>query len=690
MPEFLYKHNCAMFILDALMVAFSWYFAHLLRYNFSVPQDTAYLIWHILPMIIVIKILFFYFFDLYHGIWRYTGISDLVNLLKACSASSFIILMIPLLIKSFSGISHSIFIIDWCLTLFLAAGLRVAIRLCFWLCAEDEKARIDWMRLLKALSKKRNEGKRLLILGAGDCGEKICREIHDNPHLGYRVMGFLDDEPLKLNRKIHGIPVIGKTKDVNYYAKELNAEELLISIHSLSSREMGKLVSYCEETGIPFKTLPGMGELINGKVTVKAIRDISYKDLLGRDVVKLDEDQIGAYLKGKRVLITGAGGSIGSELCRQICGYMPESVVLFERAESPLYEIDLELKENFQHIKIIPKLSDILDPARLEKVFKETRPQVVFHAAAYKHVPMLEHTPWEAINNNVVGTRNVAEAAIKYKTDRFVLVSTDKAVRPTNVMGASKRLAELLVQAQNEYSASETKFMMVRFGNVVGSVGSVVPLFKRQIEKGGPVTVTHPEMTRYFMTIPEASQLILQAGSMGVGGEIFILDMGVPIRIADMAEDIIRLSGFKPHEDIPIKYIGLRPGEKLKEELITEGEGIVETSHKKIMVLKGLACDDGILNGKLERLTKLAVMQDGEGIKRAIKEILPEYHPGNEKGLKKTVSASTPLQHEENWRIIRQRDHLPPDISKEIDIPAWKGKRKILAHTVFHLSNKGN
>jgi FlaA1/EpsC-like NDP-sugar epimerase len=630
MPKFLYKNYYIMVFLDALVVGFSWYFAYLLRFNFYIPRDTFYVIKHMLPLVIIIKILSFYLFDLYQGMWRYTSLSDLISLIKACVASSFIIIMMTLFIGAFPGSSHSIFIIDWGLTLFLVAGSRLIIRLYFWLGAGDQKARINGIGLLNSLLMNHRDGKKLLILGAGDRGEKICREIHDNPHLGYRVMGFLDDDPRKLNRKIHGIPVLGETEDLGYYAKELNAEEILIAVPSLSSSKMRDIVSHCEEIGIPFKILPRMGELINGKVTVKAIRDISYKDLLGREVVKLDEDQIGEYLKGKRVLITGAGGSIGSELCRQVCGYLPESIILFERAESPLYEIDMELKENFHCITIIPKLSDILDPVKLEKVFEETRPNVVFHAAAYKHVPMLEHTPWEAINNNVVGTRNVTEAAIKFKVDRFVLVSTDKAVRPTNVMGASKRLAELLVQAQNEYCVSDTKFMMVRFGNVVGSVGSVVPLFKRQIEKGGPVTVTHPEMTRFFMTIPEACQLILQAGSMGIDGETFILDMGVPIRIADMAEDIIRLSGFKPHEDIPIKYIGLRPGEKLKEELITEGEGIVRTSHKKIMVLKGLTCDAGILNGKLERLMKLVVKQDGEGIKKAIKEILPEYNP--EKG----------------------------------------------------------
>jgi FlaA1/EpsC-like NDP-sugar epimerase len=627
MPKFLYKNYYIIFFLDSVLVAFSWYFAHLLRFNFSIPQDTFYIIKHMLPLIIIIKILSFYYFDLYQGMWRYTSVSDLIGLLKACSASSLVIVTMTLFVVGFSGISRSIFIIDWGLTLFLVAGTRLLIRLYFWLGAGDDTASLGLSGYFTNLRRQRREGKRLLIIGAGDCGEKICREIHDNPHLGYRVMGFIDDDPLKLNRRIHGIPVLGNVEDLEYYATQLNVKEILIAMPSVSSKEMRNIVTLCEGIEVPFKTVPGMGELIDGRVTVKAIRDVSYKDLLGREQVTLNEDQIGAYLNGKRVLITGSGGSIGSELCRQVCRFMPESIVLYERAESPLYEIEMELKENFQYIRITPRLADILDPAQLARVFEKDRPDVVFHAAAYKHVPMLEYNPWEAINNNVIGTRNVIEAAKGVNVDRFVLVSTDKAVRPTNVMGASKRLAELLVQSQNGCNISDTKFMMVRFGNVVGSVGSVVPLFMRQIEKGGPVTVTHPEMTRYFMTIPEACQLILQAGAMGEGGEIFILDMGVPVKIAEMAEDLIRLSGFEPYEDIPIKFIGLRPGEKLKEELIIEGEGIVETSHKKIMVLKGQECEEGILNGKLKALMERAAKQDIEGIKWAIKNILPEYSP---------------------------------------------------------------
>jgi FlaA1/EpsC-like NDP-sugar epimerase len=384
-------------------------------------------------------------------------------------------------------------------------------------------------------------------------------------------------------------------------------------------------VKACERSGLNFKTIPGMGELINGKVTVNAIREVAYRDLLGREIIKLEEDKIGAHLKDQNVLVTGAGGSIGSELCRQICRFEPAKIILFERAESPLHAIELELKQAYKEVEVFSILGDIQDKNQLKKAFEANRPHIVFHAAAYKHVPMLELQPWRAIDNNVLGTKNLIDISTTWGVARFVFVSTDKAVRPANIMGASKRLSEMLIQGQNGCGISDTKFMIVRFGNVVGSVGSVVPLFKKQIQRGGPVTVTHPDVTRFFMTIPEACQLILQAGSMGDGGEIFILDMGTPIKIADMARDLIRLSGFEPDVDIKIEYVGLRPGEKLYEELITEGENIVPTHHEKIMVLKGVECDLQLLNGKVDELAHLAEEQDGEQVKIKLRQIVPEY-----------------------------------------------------------------
>jgi FlaA1/EpsC-like NDP-sugar epimerase len=347
--------------------------------------------------------------------------------------------------------------------------------------------------------------------------------------------------------------------------------------------------------------------------------------------VRLEEGRIESYLRGASVLVTGGGGSIGSELCRQICRFKPAKLILYERAESPLFEIDLELKKDYPDVDIVPALGDIRDRKQLAEVFRAHKPQVVFHAAAYKHVPMMELHPWKAVKNNIVGTRNVIDICRQYMAERFVLVSTDKAVRPTNVMGASKRAAELLAGSQNGCTASKTKLMIVRFGNVVGSVGSVVPLFRRQIEAGGPVTVTHPDMVRFFMTIPESCQLILQAGAMGEGGETFILDMGRPVKIADMAYDLIRLSGFEPGVDITVEFTGIRPGEKLYEELITEGEGIVPTGHEKILVLRGKTCDQERLNRVIDEMAKLAYVQDGPGIKEKLKEIVEDYMPGEEK-----------------------------------------------------------
>jgi FlaA1/EpsC-like NDP-sugar epimerase len=467
-----------------------------------------------------------------------------------------------------------------------------------------------------------------LIIGAGNCGEKILREIEDNPQLRYTVVGFLDDNPSKIGRRIHGIPVRGIIGDLKFVTEKTAADELLIAIPSANAAEMRRIVSLCKQSGIRYKTVPGYGELIGGRVTMKTVREVAYRDLIGRETVKLDERLIEACLKGQRVLVTGAGGSIGSELCRQICRFDPETLILFERAESPLYEIDLELRNSHPHLGVVPVLGDIQDKDCLRKVFERLKPQTVFHAAAYKHVPMLELQPWKALENNILGTLNIVDVSDEFGLERFVLVSTDKAVRPKNVMGASKRVAEMMTLSRNYCVTSNTRFMAVRFGNVVGSVGSVVPLFKKQIETGGPVTVTHPEITRFFMTIREASQLILQAGAMGRGGEIFILDMGTPVKIVDMARDLIRLSGFEPEVDIKIEFIGLRPGEKLFEELITEGENVMPTPHPKILVLKGGACDLNLLNGRIAELIDQAKEQNSERIKSKLSEIVPDYNPG--------------------------------------------------------------
>jgi FlaA1/EpsC-like NDP-sugar epimerase len=578
-----------------------------------------------LPYVLIAKFVCFYYFDLYRGMWRYTSVADLTNIIKAVSVSTLLIFCFFLLKYRFVGFSRSIFLIDWCLTILFVSGFRLVVRIVFET-AGTGKSWLGTLRFIIIPLKRKIPGTRnLLIIGAGDCGEKIFREIRDNARLLYNVVGFLDDNPTKVGMKIHGLPVLSDISDIKAAAKKVKADEALIAIPSANSIEIRRIVEICDKSELKFKTIPGMGELINGKVTVNAIREVAYRDLLGREIIRLDEEKIGTHLEEKNVLVTGAGGSIGSELCRQICRFKPKRIILFERAESPLYAIELELKQSFKEVKVIPVLADIQEVNQLNKAFEANPPHIVFHAAAYKHVPMLEMQPWKAIDNNVLGTKNLIDVSTKNKVARFVFVSTDKAVRPANIMGASKRLSEMLVQGQNACGLSQTRFMIVRFGNVVGSVGSVVPLFKKQIQKGGPVTVTDPEVTRFFMTIPEACQLILQAGAMGNGGEIFILDMGTPIKIADMAKDLIRLSGFEPDVDIKIEYIGLRPGEKLYEELITEGENIVPTRHEKIMVLRGIECDLQLLNGKVDELAHFAEEQDGEQVKMKLKQIVPEY-----------------------------------------------------------------
>jgi len=627
--QFLRKRLLLIVGIDACIWITTWLLAFLIRFDFDIPQIRLNQWRQLLFFIIITKLFTFYYFDLYRGMWRYTSIADLFNIIKAVSVSSFVIVSLIVFHTRFIGYPRSVFIIDWCLTILFISGFRLSIRFYFEHVSEHKPWRSAVGAVFGSMSKKSAESQNLLIIGAGDCGEKIFREIRDNARLRYNVVGFIDDDPAKLGMKIHGIPVVGYIGEIQEAAKTLGADEALIAIPSASSEQMRRIVENCKDSGIDFKTIPGMGELINGKVTISAIREVAYRDLLGREVIKLDEAKIGSYIEGKSVLVTGAGGSIGSELCRQICRFRPEKIVLYERAETFLHELELELKQSYSDVEVVAKLADVQDSSQLEKVFEFSKPQVVFHAAAYKHVAMLELQPWKAIKNNIQGTRNLIEISNKFQVERFVLVSTDKAVRPANVIGASKRVAEMLTQGQNGCDITYTRFMIVRFGNVVGSIGSVVPLFKKQIERGGPVTVTHPEVTRYFMTIPEACQLILQAGSMGEGGEIFVLDMGTPVKIDDMARDLIRLSGFEPDVDIKIEYIGLRPGEKLYEELITEGEGIIPTNHEKILVLKGLECNLDVLNGKIDELAHLAREQNIEKIKDKLQEIVPEYTPAD-------------------------------------------------------------
>jgi FlaA1/EpsC-like NDP-sugar epimerase len=631
------RHFWIILTLDLGLLYFAYYLSYYIRFEGEIPAGHAVNFERTVWFIISFKLACFFFFRLYRGMWRYMSTPDLFNLTKATLASSGVIVLAILFFRQFQGFARSVFIIDAALTILFIGGARLIIRI-FLTQAGSSNGRFP----LSFLSSQTSGFKRLLIIGAGDAGEKMYRELRDNPNLNYHIVGFVDDDPKKLGMQIHGIPILGGVDELSRLVKKHEIGEILIAISSASGKEMRRIVERCKATGIKFKTIPGIGELIDGRVSIKTIRDVSYEDLMGRKPVRMEMDKIGNYATGEAVLITGAGGSIGSELCRQIARFDPSPLILLDCAENNLFQVEMEFSRDYPQVEYIPILGNILNSTLLDNIFQTYHPRVVFHAAAYKHVPMMEMNPWEANHNNVQGTQSLLEAVRNYGVERFVFVSTDKAVRPANVMGASKRVGELLTQACSK--DDHGRFMSVRFGNVIGSSGSVIPFFQEQIKKGGPVTVTHPEMTRFFMTIPEAAQLILQAGAMGEGGEIFILDMGTPIKIIDLAKDLIRLSGFEPGRDIEIQFTGLRPGEKLYEELITEGEGIVATPHEKIFMLRGNSIQRDALLSKISDLCQLAAKQNAPKIKEKLKEIVPEYQisPDNfHLSLGKSLAAET-------------------------------------------------
>ena len=623
--QFKNRHLYLMIASDAVLFIVAHFVAYLIRFEFAPNQTELWQFVVVLPWLIPLKLAVFFLFGLYRGMWRYTSIRDFWRLAEACLVAMLLIMAVILFVYRFQAFSRAVYLLDAGLTFFLAGGLRMAIRSYF---ARKERTQAGLMYSFPP-----SHRKRVLIIGAGAAGEKILREVFDNYQLHYDVAGLIDDDLQKLGRSIHGVSVLGSVGELPGIVESENIEEVLIATPSASGEQMRRIVDICKGCNVFYKTLPGIGEIIDGRVSVKVLRDVKYEDLLGRPPVHLDSAGIRNYISGRVVLITGCGGSIGSELCRQVIKYQPRQLILVDAGEANLFHIQMELHHelDYQNYRVV--LGHVQDKTLMQSIFQEFNPHVVFHAAAYKHVPILEKNPWEAVTNNIIGSRVVMGLAVEHNVERFVLVSTDKAVRPTNVMGASKRVTELLLQS---FQGNATRFMAVRFGNVVGSSGSVIPLFRRQIEQGGPVTVTHPDVNRYFMTIPEAAQMIIQAGALGRGGEVFILKMGTPVNIADMARDLIRLSGKEPDKDIKIIFTGLREGEKLYEELITVGEGIVPTEHEKIMVLRS----DGFLNGlrsasalqewlntELIPLYDAALRHDAQAIKRKLQEIVPEYTP---------------------------------------------------------------
>ncbi|MEJ2393652.1 MAG: nucleoside-diphosphate sugar epimerase/dehydratase [Candidatus Thiodiazotropha sp.] len=589
---------------DLLMVPVAWLLAFWLRLE-TLPPDLYNSMLFSLIIITPTQLAAFGLFGLYKGIWRFASIPDLLRIIKAVIAGTAVSLLILFLITRLSGIPRSAPIIYAILLIILLSGSRLLYR---WI--KDHHIYL-------------NTGKRVLIVGAGQAGEMLARDLLRSSTSDYQLIAFADDNPRRLRREIHGVQVFGTCSDIPDLVRSKEIDLIMLAVPSATPDQFRRIVGYCDEAGIPYRTVPQLNDLMTGNVHINELREVSINDLLGREPVSLDWPAIKQALCHKSVMITGGGGSIGAELCRQVANLEPARLVIVDVSEFNLYSIEMELKNSFPSLTLACHLGDVTDRPFLEAVFSDHHPDVVFHAAAYKHVPMLEPRIRQALRNNVLGTRITAETADRFGTGVFVLVSTDKAVNPANVMGASKRAAEIYCQNLNSHST--TNFITVRFGNVLGSAGSVIPLFRKQIESGGPVTVTDPRMERYFMTIPEACQLIMQTVVLGNGGEIFVLDMGEPVKISYLAEQMIRLSGRLPGEDIAIEYIGLRPGEKLYEELFHEMEQLEKTSHEKVLLARHRKVDWPWLNATLDSVAEACESMDTEKLTALLDELVPEH-----------------------------------------------------------------
>ena len=597
---------------DVLLISFSVYLAFFLRFEGVIPSqysDGAVQATIILALLFCLPI--FYFFRLYSFTWSYVSTEELISLIKALTlaflgmgAAFFVLRGYPV----FISYPRSIFLISYLLIFILSGGIRFSKRI-----------------YLQAFKIKETGGEETLIIGAGDAGEQILRSIQssDNP---YFPIGFVDDSKFKQGTMIHGVKVLGRIEEIPKITANYQVQNLLIALPSVDSQTIKKTVELGKKAGISkIKILPSFAEIINGKVSLADIREVQVEDLLGREKVSLDSDLIENFIRGKRILITGAAGSIGSGLVKRIADFCPLSILILDQDESGIFTVSRKLKEEFCCLNLKERVCDICDKGKIDQVFEEFKPQIVFHAAAYKHVPLMEEQPEEAVKNNIFGTRILAEKAIKHEVEKFIFISTDKAINPTSVMGATKRMGEMLCQVANKKNV--TKFVSVRFGNVLNSRGSVVPIFKEQIAKGGPVKVTHENMKRYFMITSEACLLVMQAGAMGKGGEVFVLDMGQPVRILDLAKEMIRLSGFEPDKDIPIVFTGTRKGEKLFEELLSAEEGTQATQSKQIFIAKLSDVDEKKLNSVLEKLMQAAKKSERKEIRNLFKDFVPHYNP---------------------------------------------------------------
>jgi FlaA1/EpsC-like NDP-sugar epimerase len=603
------RTRTAAFVHDLTMIPLAWMGALWLRFNLeSVPETYLSAAWSALPAVLFMQGVVFWYFGLYRGVWRFASLPDLLRIVKAIAVGVCLVALGLFLATRMHGVPRSVFPLYAVLLLVLLGGPRLLYR---------------WFKDRRIYAR---ASRNTLVVGAGRAGEMLVRDLLRDPDFGYHPVGFIDDDNNKKGREIHGVRVLGNSSKISRLCERLNVQMVLLAIPSASSEQMRAIVEHCEQASVPMKTLPSIKDLPSGRAGLSSLRSISIEDLLGREPVSLDWQAIAAGIKGHTVLVTGGGGSIGAELCRQIGSLDPERLVIYDASEFNVYQIERELKVALPGLAVHALLGDVCDSARLEQVFSEFKPSLVLHAAAYKHVPMLEYQARQAVRNNVLGTRITAAAAIRHGCQTFVLISTDKAVNPTNVMGASKRLAEMCCQHDDSQSA-DTSFVIVRFGNVLDSAGSVVPLFREQIARGGPVTVTHPEVKRYFMTIPEACQLILQAAAVGNGGELFVLDMGEPVSINYLARQMILLAGKSPDADVQIQFTGLRPGEKLFEELFHPAEALRASRHEKLFLAKTRETDWSRFVAELVQLEQACDRADEEGVRRSLSILVPEFGP---------------------------------------------------------------
>ena len=599
-------------ITDIILINGSVFLSLIMRFEIniaSVPEEyiQKYIV-NVIPFTIVTLIIF-WCFRMYHSLWQYASIAELYKIVEACVVAE----LAHLCVTSFMG---------WMLprSCYFTSGVFLIVAM--------SASRFMYRLLRQLINEYRHtsEQVKIMIIGAGEATSVLMREISNSRYLdNSKVVCIIDDDLGKVGKYIRGVKIVGTRDHIKEYARYYDIDEIIFAIPSASTKDKREILNICKETSCNLKILPGVYQMVDGEINIKDLRNVDVLDLLGRDPVKVDIESIMGYVKDKTVLVTGGGGSIGSELCRQLVSHKPKCLVIFDIYENNAYDIQQELKIKYPDANVVTLIGSIRNTSRLESVFEQYKPDIVYHAAAHKHVPLMEVSPNEAIKNNVVGTWNVAKMADKYGVKKFVMISTDKAVNPTNVMGATKRICEMIIQSFNE--KSKTDFVAVRFGNVLGSNGSVIPLFKRQIESGGPVTVTHPDIIRYFMTIPEAVSLVLQAGAYAKGGEIFILDMGEPVKIDDLAKNLIRLSGYTLGVDMEIKYTGLRPGEKLYEELLMNEEGMQDTDNKLIHIGRPIEFDKEHFYEKLEELKEMAYAEDSADIRKKIMEVVDTYHP---------------------------------------------------------------